>query len=132
MAIRQCAERMDLLYGGVVFDEWAVLEIRDQKARLLAYLGPRRADFQKNFASDVADLRAVYRESAHGVGDFGFSRHGVGTKAEAFLLMGADIVLICNHTSRTMDEIARNPKWLSAQGPFAELGDRFRANPLVV
>jgi len=30
----------------------------------------------------------------------------------------------------TMDEIAKNPKWLSAQVPFAELSDRVRANPM--
>jgi hypothetical protein len=130
MLIRRCAERMDSLYGKTVFDEWAVIEIRDQKARLLGYIGPRRADFQKNFASDMADLRAVYRERSHGVGDFGFSRHGVGTKAEGFMVLGADIVLICNNTASSMDEIAKNPLWLGAQVPFVELGEKFCSDPL--
>ena len=132
LLIRRCAERMDALYGQTVFDEWAVVSILDHKARLLFYLGPRRADFQKNFADDVADLRAEHRDSTLGNGDFGFTRHGVGTKAEAFMVLGKDIYLICNHTTSSMEEIAKNPKWLAAQAPFAELGDQFRSHPLVV
>jgi hypothetical protein len=29
-----------------------------------------------------------------------------------------------------MDTIAKNPRWLMAQEPFAGLGDKFRANPI--
>jgi hypothetical protein len=29
-----------------------------------------------------------------------------------------------------MDSIAKNPRWLGAQVPFAELSDKVRANPL--
>jgi hypothetical protein len=31
-----------------------------------------------------------------------------------------------------MESIAKNPRWLSAQVPFAELSDKVRANPLTV
>jgi hypothetical protein len=31
-----------------------------------------------------------------------------------------------------MDSIAKNPRWLDAQVPFAELSDKIRANPLSV
>jgi hypothetical protein len=31
-----------------------------------------------------------------------------------------------------MDSIAKDPRWLNAQVPFAELSDSIRANPLSV
>jgi hypothetical protein len=31
-----------------------------------------------------------------------------------------------------MDGIAKNPRWLGAQVPFAELADRVRVNPVAV
>jgi hypothetical protein len=31
-----------------------------------------------------------------------------------------------------MDSIAKDPRWLGAQVPFAELSDKIRANPLVI
>ena len=31
-----------------------------------------------------------------------------------------------------MDSIGKNPRWLGAQVPFAELADNVRANPLAV
>ena len=129
--IRQCAEQMDSLYGKVVFDEWAVILAQEEKARLLAYIGPRRENFQKNFAADIADLRTEYRSGSHGFGDFAFSRHGVGTKVEAFMVLGKDIFLICNHTTQSMNDITQNPLWLSAQVPFVELSDQVRASPVV-
>jgi hypothetical protein len=130
--IKQCAERMDALYGSAVFDELAVIAVHEKKARIVNYVGPRRADFQKNFAEDVKDLRAELLAGTHGCGDFGFSRHGVGTQAEAFMVLGQGIYLICNNTAQSMDQITKNPLWLQAQVPFAELGDKFRASPLTL
>jgi hypothetical protein len=31
-----------------------------------------------------------------------------------------------------MDSIAKNPQWLSAQVPFAELSEEIRSNPLII
>ncbi len=31
-----------------------------------------------------------------------------------------------------MDTITKDPRWLKAQVPFAEIGDKLRANPLVI
>jgi len=126
--IKQCADRMNAAYQGVVFDEWAIVSFMERKGTLLGYTGPRREDFQKNFANDIKDLRVDLLSNTHGIGDFEFARHGVGTKVEAFLIVGAGIYLICNHTSRSMDEITKNPRWLNAQIPFAELADKFRAD----
>ena len=128
--IGSCAERMNDLYQKVVFDEWAIVSLVQHKAKILAYLGPRKDDFQKNFATDVQDLRADLLSKRHSIGDFEFARHGVGTKLEAFVMVGDGVYLICNNTAQSMSAIAKDPLWLSAQVPFVELSDRFRSDPL--
>jgi len=128
--IGSCAERMNDLYQKVVFDEWAIVSVVQHKAKILAYLGPRKDDFQKNFATDVQDLRADLLSRRHSIGDFEFTRHGVGTKLEAFVMVGEGLYLICNNTAQSMSAIAKDPLWLSAQVPFVELSDQFRSDPL--
>ena len=129
--IRGCADRMNELYRKVVFDEWAVVSVVQHKTRVLSYLGPRKDDFQTNFAADVQDLRPELISNRHAAGDFEFARHGFGTKMEAFLVLGDGLFLICNNTAQSMTSIAKDPVWLSAQVPFVELSDRFRSDPLV-
>jgi len=128
--IGRCAARMNDLYQKVVFDEWAIVSLIQHKAKILAYLGPRKDDFQKNFSTDVQDLRADLLSRRHSIGDFEFARHGVGTRLEAFVMAGEGLYLICNNTSQSMSAIAKDPLWLSAQVPFVELSDRFRSDPL--
>jgi hypothetical protein len=130
-AIRQCAEQMTNRYRKVVFDEWAVISLVRKQSRILNYVGPRNDDFLKNFASDLGVLRAELLDARHGVGDFAFSRHGVGTMFEAFLVLGEGVYLICNNTQNSMDGLTKDPKWLEAQVPFVELSDKVRSNPLV-
>jgi hypothetical protein len=128
--IKLCAKEMDARYGKTVFDEWAVLSLAENKARVLAYIGPRNDDFLKNFARDLGALRAELLAETYGSGDFEFARHGTGTGFESFMALGRALYLICNNTRESMDTIAKNPRWLAAQVPFAELGDKIRANPL--
>ena len=128
--IGRCAARMNDLYRKVVFDEWVIVSLIQHKAKILAYLGPRKDDFQKNFATDVQDLRADLLSRRHSIGDFEFARHGVGTKLEAFLMVGDGLYLICNNTAQSMSAIAKDPLWLRAQVPFVELSDQFRSDPL--
>jgi len=129
--IKACAGRMDSCYGKTVFDEWAVISLAENKARVLAYVGPRNDDFLKNFANDLGSLREELLDTDYGVGDFAFARHATGTHFEAFMVLGSAIYLICNNTNESMDTIAKDPKWLTAQVPFAELGDRLRISPLL-
>jgi len=130
--IGRCAARMNDLYQKAVFDEWVIVSLIQHKAKILAYLGPRKDDFQKNFATDVQDLRADLLSRRHSIGDFEFARHGVGTKLEAFVMVGDGLYLICNNTAQSMSAIAKDPLWLSAQVPFVELSDQFRSDPLVL
>lgn len=130
--IKTCAKQMDARYGQTVFDEWAVISLAENKARVLAYIGPRNDDFLKNFTTDIGALRSELNDTNYGVGDFAFSRHGTGTLFEAFMVLGAGFYLICNNTRESMDTITKNPRWLGAQVPFAELSERFRSNALVI
>ena len=130
--IKACADQMNSRYGGVVFDEWVVVSLAENKARVLAYTGPRNDDFLKNFARDLGSLRAALLGGQYGPGDYEFARHAVGTDIEAFLVLGSGLYLICNNTRESMDGIAKNPRWLGAQAPFAEFADRVRIQPLAV
>ncbi len=56
--IKTCAAQMDAHYGRTVFDEWAVISLAENRARVLAYVGPRNDDFLKNFANDLGSLRS--------------------------------------------------------------------------
>jgi len=130
--IKTCAEQMNSRYGSVVFDEWVVVSLERNRARILHYAGPRNDDFLKNFVNDLGALRTALLDASYGPGDFEFSRHGVGTGIEAFLVLGPGLYLICNNTAGSLDSISKNPRWLSAQVPFAEFAEKIRTNPLEV
>jgi hypothetical protein len=130
--IKASVSQMDARYGKTVFDEWALISLAENKARVLSYAGPRNDDFLKNFANDLGTLRAELLDANYGIGDFAFARHGTGTRFEAFMVLGVGIYLICNNTRETMDAIAKDPRWLNAQVPFAELGDKLRMNPMAI
>jgi len=131
-SIMACAKQMDARYGRVVFDEWAIVLIADNKTRLVSYVGPRLDGFQKNFATDSAGLGDSFLQGQWAVGDFEFARHCVGTGFESFMVLGDGLYLICNNTVLSMDMIAKEPTWLGAQVPFVELSEKFRASPLVL
>ena len=128
--IELCAEQMNARYKKVVFDEWAVISLAEHKGRLLAYIGPRKEGFQKNFLTDVGALRDGLLNQEYNVGDFEFARHGVGLAFESFMVLGKGIYLICNNTVQSMDGISKDPLWLGAQVPFVDLSEKFRADPL--
>src|SRR5690242_7268165 len=102
--IRTCAEKMNSRYGGVVFDEWVVVSLDHNRARILYYTGPRNDEFLKNFVNDLGPLRTALLNAAYGPGDFEFARHGVGTGIESFLVLGNALYLVCNDTRKSMDD----------------------------
>ena len=130
--IKSCAQQMNTRYGGIVFDEWAVISLAENKARVLFYTGPRNDEFLNSFVQDLGPLRTELHNQSYGVGDFEFSRHAAGTRIEAFLVLGSGLYLLCNNTQNSMDAIAKNPRWLDAQVPFVEFADALRANPLSI
>jgi hypothetical protein len=130
--IATCADQMNARYKKTVFDEWAIIALEEHKGHLLSYIGPRKAGFQKNFLTDAGSLRTGMLNQKFETGDFEFARHGVGTGFESFMVLGKGIFLICNNTVQSMDGITQDPHWLSAQEPFVDLSEKFRANPLVL
>jgi len=131
--IKTCSEQMDARYHHkVVFDEWAVIALGGRKGRLLAYIGPRRAGFQRNFLTDAGPLMDGLLAQNTNPGDFEFARHGIGTGFEAFLTLGENIFLICNNTVQDMDGITKDPCWIGAQVAFVDLSEKFRADPMEV
>ena len=131
-SIQTCAEQMNARYKKVVFDEWAIISLSDRKGRLLAYIGPRKQGFQKNFLEDAGALRTGLLLQQTNIGDFEFARHGVGTGFEAYMVLGEGIFLICNNTVQSMDGITQDPRWLEAQVPFVELSDKVREDALTI
>jgi hypothetical protein len=130
--IQTCAEQMNARYKKVVFDEWAVISLAEHKGRLLSYFGPRKTGFQQNFFTDAGSLRADLLTKTFNPGEFEFARHGVGTGFESFMALGENVFLICNNTVQSMDGITKDPLWLSAQVPFADLSEKFHNDPLTV
>lgn len=128
--IESAARQMNDRYGEIIFDELAIVSLAEGNARILAYTGPRNDTFLKNFADDLGSLRAELLNPQYAVGDFEFARHATGTHFEAFLVLGTGLYLICNNTRASMNDIAKNPRWLNAQVPFAELAEKIRSNPL--
>jgi len=136
--IKTCTQKMNARYARVVFDEWAIVSLTGKKARqwanegprLLAYEGPRKEGFRKNFLKDAGALRTTLLTVQHNPGDFEFAPDGVGTGFEAFTAVGEGVYLIWNNTAQCMDGIAREPRWLAAQVPFVDLTERFRADPI--
>lgn len=128
--IKACAQQMNTRYGAIVFDEWVLVSLEQNRARILHYAGPRNDEFLKNFVNDLGSLRVALHDAKYGPGDFEFARHATGTRIEAFLVAGPGLYLICNNTQNSMDAIAKNPRWLDAQVPFVELAETIRANPL--
>lgn len=126
-AIRACAQQMDSQYGETVFDEWVVVSLKPPQPRILNYFGPRNFEFRQNFTRDLGTLRTALLNGDHNAGDFEFARHATGTCFEGFMALGDGVYLICNNTHSSMDEIARNPRWLSAQVPFADLSEKICA-----
>jgi hypothetical protein len=115
----------------VVFDEWAIIAVGNTKRTVLAYAGPRKEAFEKNFFTDAGTLREGLQSRKWNPGDFEFARDGVGTGFESFTVLGESLYLIWNNTAQSMDGITKDPRWLQAQVPFVELSERLSVDPVV-
>ena len=130
--VKRTADSMNARYGKVVFDEWAIVSLRRGHEHIVSYQGPRKEHFQKNFVNDLGGLRAEVLTTKHQPGHFDFARNNVGTGFEAFVCAGDELYVICNNTHSSMNEIAKDMRWLDAQKAFADLTERFRADALAV
>ncbi|HWN97340.1 MAG TPA: hypothetical protein VNT99_20070 [Methylomirabilota bacterium] len=130
--VKRTSDSMNARYGKTVFDEWAIVSLQRGQERIVSYQGPRKEHFQKNFVEDLGGLRAEVLTSKHQPGHFDFARHQVGTGFEAFVCAGEEIYVIWNNTQSSMNDIAKDARWLDAQKAFAEMTEKFRADSLAV
>lgn len=129
--IRAHLKRMASACGETIFDEWILVGLTASGGAILAYEGPREADYQRTFKSDVAPLRAVMGKGDQDVGGFEFVDDAKGHRHDAVMRAGAGVYLICNHTALSMADIRANAGWIKAQSAWFELGEKFRLDPLV-
>jgi hypothetical protein len=131
VAVLQTFARMKALYQQPVFNEWVLVKLAREAGAVLAYDGPRADLYQAKFKSDIAPLQAEMEARKMAVGDFEFVHGAHGTHFDACIRLGPAAYLFCNHTTKSMADIRRDPRWLAAQEPFVELSAKFRADPLV-
>lgn len=129
--IKRTLERMGALYQNPVFDEWILVKLSTDQNAILGYDGPRAEEYQRKFREDIVPLQAELNQRGLAVGDFAFAPNAAGTAFDACIRLGPASYLFCNNTGRTMEDIRKNPLWLSAQKPFADLSEKFRSDPLV-
>lgn len=122
--------RMNAAYGATVFNEWVIVSLRADRNAILAYDGPRAEKYRQHFTLDLQSMLHELAGQKLGVGDFAFASDAPGTHYDACLRLGETSYLFCNHTTRTMNEIRQNPLWLAAQKTWAELSQKFAADPL--
>lgn len=131
VAVLQTFARMKALYQQPVFNEWVLVKLAREAGAVLAYDGPRADLYQAKFKSDIAPLQTEMEARKMAVGDFEFVHGAHGTHFDACIRLGPAAYLFCNHTTKSMADIRRDPRWLAAQEPFVELSAKFRADPLV-
>ncbi len=124
-------ERMERLYGKLVFDEWALVAVRERRVLVLHYAGPRRDDLVQVFEQDLHEFGAELMTGGKELGNYDFARFASGTHFDAYLVVGDECFLFCNNTTQSIAGITRDPRWLNAQVPFVELSEHFRTDPLV-
>jgi hypothetical protein len=129
-AITSALGRMTALYSNPVFNEWILVKLSSEHNAILGYEGPRSQSYQKKFREDVVPLRAELDQWPMAVGDFAFAPEATGTHFDACVRLGPGSYLFCNNTEKSMEDIRKNPLWIDAQKPFAELSEKFRDDPL--
>lgn len=129
--IQTAVDRMRACYLQAVFDEWAILALGGRNGGVVAYAGPRPDVFKRRLPEDAEPLRARAAGKEFAEGDIEFVPDAADTRYDAFMKIGPTSYLVLNHTTRTMDEIRADGKWLAAQAVLFELTEKFRADPLV-
>lgn len=130
--VKKAFLKMNEAYGRPVFDEWAIVDLSTIQGHIHEYAGPRHAAFQKDLHDNLAPLRSEIEQTGLAPGDFSFVRDAAGADFDAFVVLGNNLYLLCNHTTKDMEAITRDPQWKKAQGPFVSLSERFRLQPLEI
>lgn len=129
--ISKSFSKLDAAYGRPVFDELAIIGLIGGELKLHYYKGPNKGGFMAEFADNTMALRRELTEDQTALGgEFSFTREGEGSSMDAYICLGPDAYLFCNHTEKSMHEITQDPEWLNAQGEFLNLSQFFAVDPL--
>lgn len=138
MDIRSAAlkvkEKLDFLkatQGKVLFNEWVLVQIKDNKWKVLLYQTPRKEDLKAHFKDDISSLKLLKPLDSQ-IGEFGFSDTGHGTHFDAYIHAGEDVFFLLNNTSKPASEITNDSSWEKAQAEFEELQEIFILDPVEV
>ena len=121
--------RMNSVYGAVIFDEVAIVELGEDP-RLLHYSGPRATVFLDELDTNTRELRQEMAVNPSTPGDFSFSREAGGYDIDAYIRLGGDCCLLCNNTQLSMEDVASRETWIDAQEAFFDTSQRFASDPL--
>jgi hypothetical protein len=130
--IEECLERMKGLYGEPMFNEWLIIDFREDQGKALYYSGPRSNEFDSKFRSDMDGLKGLFTEHDYQPGNFEFARLSVSTRYDAVITIAPRIYLVFNHTTMGMFQIRQKQGWINALVPFLELADKFQRDPLAI
>jgi hypothetical protein len=128
--IQAAFERMRAAYLQPVFDEWAILSVPAKGGGVVAYQGPRPEAFRRNLPADAEPLRKRAAGKQFTEGDIEFVPDAADTHYDAFMKTGPTNYLVLNHTTKTLEEIRSDSRWLAAQAVLFELSEKFRADAL--
>lgn len=129
--ISKSFSKLDTAYGRPVFDELAIIGLVGGELKLHHYTGPNEGGFMAEFADNTFALRKELTEDQTALGgEFSFTREGDGASMDAYICLGPDAYLFCNHTQKSMHEITQDPRWLEAQGEFLNASQHFAVDPL--
>jgi hypothetical protein len=132
--IQKSLIKLNEAYGRSVFDEIAIVQVSDLVTFTLHYYeGEREASFLNELLEDSVALRNDIGDMPNHVGgEFGFTREGGGLGIDAYICLGPDLFLLCNHTVKSMEEVTKDARWLKAQGEFLNLSQFFAVDPLTL
>ena len=127
-------ELMNDKYGHTVFDEIAIVNLKDNHPEFYYYKGPRGSSFSNEFMDNSCHIREELKEShSNSGGEFYFTNEGAGVYIDACIRIGSPhVYLFCNNVKKSMVQIREDSNWEIAKPHFLEISLSFSLNPLSV
>lgn len=128
---------MNEIYGRPLFDEIAIVALKERMPEIYYYEGPRGASFANEFLANTQAIRseldklATHRESFGG--ELFFTNEGDGVHMDACLCIGPpQVYLFCNNVRKSMVEIRADPKWPECKSKLQAISASFSLNPFSI
>src|SRR5210317_1437101 len=107
--VSKSISKLEAAYGRPVFDELTIIGLVGGELKLHYYKGPNEGGFLAEFADNSMALRRELTEDQTALGgEFSFTREGEGASMDAYICLGPDVYLFCNHTEKSMQDITQD------------------------